>query len=114
MTMVSESQDVHMPQPADLSEQLGNLLTRQIHLARQGKVVEVERLTPQVDALVAQMASVSTDRPALEASQKDRLMEQYEELTLTLQAQRADVQARLKQVREVKRTISAYNSKRRR
>ena len=112
--MVSDPQDVYMSQPSDLSEQLGKLLTRQIHLARQGKVTEVERLTPQVDAVIAQMALRSTDRPALDRSQKDRLTEQYEELALTLQAQRADVQTRLKQVREVKRVISTYNRKKQR
>ncbi len=89
-------------------------MARQIQLAQCGKIAELERLTPQVDAVIARIVTAPTGRPLVSRTQRERLKEQYDDLVLALRAQQAEVQTKLKQTREVKRVVSAYRRKKRR
>jgi len=112
--MTDNRQRVHTEKAEDLAEQWRGFLAEQITRARQGNMVQVERLGARVDAVLAQMASGQTSRPVMAEPQRARLKRQYDELVLTLRAEQADVQTRLKQLRQVKRVVGAYNSKKRR
>jgi hypothetical protein len=112
--MTDDRQRVPTEKAEDLAEQLCGLLAEQITHARQGNMVQVERLGARADMVLAQMASDQTGQPVMAESQRARLKRQYDELALTLRAEQGDVQTKLKQLRQVKRVVGAYNSKKRR
>jgi hypothetical protein len=97
-----------------LPDQLCGLLTQQVVSARRGNMAQVERLAARVDAVVAQMKADGSEEARLTASQRTRVMQQYDELALVIEAERADVQARLQKLRQVKRVVGAYNRKKKR
>ena len=112
--MADDRQRVQTEETEDLPEQLCGLLTEQVTYARRGNMAQVERLGARVDAVMAQMAPDRASQPVMTEPQRVRLKRQYDELVLTLRAEQADVQTKLKQLRQVKRVVGAYNSKKRR
>jgi hypothetical protein len=92
-------------------EELNGLLVRQIASAREGNLAQVEQLATRANALVAGIvqgpSSVSSDVQ----SKKAQLKGLYDELTLALRAERGEAQAKLKQLRQVKRAVGAYGRK---
>lgn len=112
--MADDRQRVQMEAAQDLPEQLCGLLTEQVARARQGNMAQVERLGARVDAVIARMAQGRANQPVIAEPQRARLKQQYDELVLTLRAEQADMQSKIKQVRQVKRVVGAYNRKKRR
>lgn len=102
----------HSSVPADtlqaMSEELDRLLTQQIACAREGDLDQVERIAARTEALVAAIASRDAAGLTMAASQRVRLRQRYDELTLVLRAERSDVQTKLRQVRQVKRAVGSY------
>lgn len=88
-------------------EALCDLLSAQIVLAREGDFVQVEQLCERADGLITQMKETDTDR-SLTDSQRTHLEKLYGELTLALRIEQADVQSKLRQLRQVKRAVGVY------
>lgn len=94
-----------------LLDELQVLLERQIDLARQGKLGEFEALSKQADALVGKIVQTGTLDPAevfCDGVRREQLKRLYEDLCLTITAQKAGVGENISQVRKGKRTIQAY------
>jgi hypothetical protein len=95
---------------SDVSVELCALISAQITCARDGDLAQVERLCARVDDMVARMKEGSGDG-SVAGPQRMRLKQLYEELVLTLRAEQADMEARLKQLRKVKRAVGTYGRK---
>ena len=91
-------------------DELNGLLVRQIALAREGNLAQVEQLATRADALVAGIVQGSSSASSV-GSKKAPLKRLYDELTLALRAERGEAQAKLKQLRQVKRAVGAYGRK---
>lgn len=92
----------------EMWDELSGLLVRQIACAREGDLGQVEHMATRADALVAGITHGSSSEPASVESKKAHLKRLYDELTLALRAERGEVQAKLKQLRQVKRAVGAY------
>lgn len=112
--MADDREPVEAEEKESFPEQLCGLLTEQVACARRGNIARVEQLGAQVDTVIAQMAPDQMNQPVMAESQRARLQKKYDELVLMLQAEQADVQTRLSQLRQVKRVVGAYNTKKRR
>jgi len=96
-----------------LLDELQTLLEKQVELARQGSIREVEVLSKQADSLVEQIIQTGTHHcpeDVLKAEQRKKLGKLYEDLCLAISAQKAGVCTELKQIRKGKKTIQAYRS----
>ena len=98
-------------QTSDAPEVLCRLLCAQIASAREGNLSQVERLCAEAEDVVTQVKGAE-GALLLTIAQKTRLEQLYRDLVLTLQAERADVGGRLKQLRKVKRAVGAYGGQR--
>lgn len=105
--MTNDARNATQVATSDPFEALCDLLSAQIVLAREGDFVQVEQLCERADGLVTQMKETGADR-SLTKAQRTHLEKLYEELTLALRVEQVDVGARLKQLRRVKRAVSAY------
>jgi hypothetical protein len=95
----------------NLLDELQVLLERQIELARQGRLGEFEALSRQADALVGKIIQTGTLDPSeafCDVGRRKQLKRLYEDLCLTITAQKAGVCENISQVRKGKRTIQAY------
>jgi hypothetical protein len=95
---------------SDRVETLCDLLTAQVVCAREGNLGRLEQLCMRADDIVAQMKETDCNC-LISGPQRERLEQLYKELALTLGAERADVDSRLKQLRQVKRAVGAYGRK---
>lgn len=96
-----------------LLDELQTLLEKQIELARQGNIREVEALNKQADWLAGKIAQTGIlDRPdsAFIVERREQLQTLYKELCLAITAQKADVSEKLSQVRKGKKTVQTYSS----
>ncbi len=96
---------------AERLEELSRLLRQQIDDVREGQLDRVERLAARAETLVAGVIHDRQRAGTLAESQRAHLARLYEELALALRAERGDVQAKLRQLRQVKRAIGAYGRK---
>jgi hypothetical protein len=93
-----------------LLKELGNLLERQIELARRGSFGQLERLAGQCEPLVARIKAAGLlERPEYKEA-CERLSWLYRNLQLMLSAQRDDAAAMLNRIRKGRKMISAYHS----
>jgi len=112
---MTEGQQGVVTEPAEnLAEQLSDLLAQQVTCARQGNMARLERLGGDVEGVIARMTAGQTPCLGMTESRRAQLNRQYDELVLTLRAEQADVQGKLKQLRQVKRVVGACNHKKRR
>jgi hypothetical protein len=95
-----------------LATSLRGLLNAQLAAGREGNLSRVERLSEKANAAVAKIASDGGDESAVLGAERRELKRLYEELTLILRAEQADVQNKLKQLRKVKRVVAAYRTDR--
>ncbi len=108
--MTGDIQTTPHVQTTDASAELCDLLSAQIAHAHDGNLVHVERLCARADAIVTQLKETGSDH-SVTGSQRARLAQLYDELVLTLKAEHADVEDRLKQLRRVKRAVGVYGRK---
>ena len=91
-------------------KKLQNLLVKQIGLARQGNVNEIEALSKQSSSLVGKIArSGILESPGF-TNQRELLRKLYQDLYLALTAQQAENAKELSRVRMGKKTIAIYGS----
>lgn len=102
----------HSPeaQTSETFAELCDLLSAQIACARDGRLVQVERLCVHADDVVTRMGQTGANH-SVSDSERICLQQLYDELVLTLQAEQADVEVRLKQLRQVKRVVGAYGGR---
>ena len=106
--MANHCESVESTELEGLVARLCGLLAEQVACGRQGRIAQVEHLAAQVDGIIADMTRRPERSPVMTDSQHRRVQRLYGELILTLQADQADVQSKLKQLRQVKRIVGAY------
>ena len=108
--MMDNAESIESARTANGPETLCELLCAQIASAHEGNLPRVEQLCAQAEGVVTHMKGAGSDLSFNDA-QRTRLKQLYSELTLTLQAERADVGGRLKRLRRVKRAVGAYGGR---
>jgi len=93
-----------------LLDELQGLLEKQIKLARQGSIIDMERLSSQASSLVEKITQAGILELAEFKNRREHLQKLYEVLCLALTAQKADITEKLSQVRKGRKTIKAYRS----
>ena len=90
-------------------DELKNLLEKQVRLAQQGNISDVEILSRQADCLVQKITQTGLLEHPEFKNQWEQLRKLYEELRLAVTAQKADVSEKLSRVRKGKKTIETYH-----
>jgi len=96
-----------------LLDELQTLLEKQVEMARQGNIKDVEVLSKQAGSLVekiAQTGILDPADPAFNQVRRGQLQKLYEDLCLAVTAQKAGVGEELSRVRKGKKTIQTYRS----
>ncbi|NLH42184.1 MAG: hypothetical protein GX448_10115 [Planctomycetes bacterium] len=96
----------------ELAGRLCRLLEEQLIAGREGDLSRVEQLGWQADALVTGITCREGGAAGISQTRRRDLKRSYDELTLMLKAEQADVQGKLKQLRKVKRVVGAYRTNR--
>jgi hypothetical protein len=92
----------------ELAMRLCRLLEGQLAAGREGDLSRVEQLGEQANGIVASIVRQEGGAAAIPQDRRRQLKRSYDELTLMLRAEQADVQSRLRQLRKVKRVVGAY------
>ena len=111
--MSTNNTDVIGDNQIHLLDELQTLLEKQVEMAKQGNIRDVELLSKQADSLVEQIAQtgiLDAANPAFNGGQRERLRKLYEDLCLAITAQKAGVREELSRVRKGKKTVRAYRS----
>ena len=93
-----------------LLNELQSLLEKQIELARQGNINEIEVLSKQAGSLVRKIARSRVLESAEFESQHEQLRKLYQDLCLALTTQQVETAEELSRVRKGKKTIETYRS----
>jgi len=94
-----------------LLDELQTLLEKQVEMARQGNIKDVDVLSKQAGSLVekiAQTGILDPADPAFDEVRREQLQKLYEDLCLAITAQKAGVGEELSRVRKGKKTIQTY------
>jgi hypothetical protein len=94
----------------NLLDELQDLLERQIKLARQNCIGEIEVLSERANCLAAKIAQSGIVESGEFKNRRQQLRRLYEDLYMSITAQRADISEKLRRVRKGKRTIKAYRN----
>jgi hypothetical protein len=108
--MTADAHPISETQASVLVAELCDLLSAQIACAQDGSFAQVEHLCARADDVVARIGQTGAHHTVTK-SQRTRLERLYQELVLMLQAEHADIEARLRQLRQVKRAIGAYGGR---
>jgi hypothetical protein len=108
--MNSENVESNSDQQRQILSDLQHLLEKQIDLAHQGDIADVECIIEQANILVGEIAQMRILEWAQFRSQRTRLQKLYEALSLALTAQKADIAENLSHLRKGRKTIKAYRS----
>jgi hypothetical protein len=91
-------------------QELQNLLEKQIDLANQGNIKDVEAMARQASSLAERI----TDKKVLERpefqNRRQQLQKLYEDLCLVITAQKAKTGEQLIQIRKGRKMLGAYRS----
>jgi len=93
-----------------LLDELQSLLGKQIELARQGNINEIEVLSKQASFLVGKIARSGVLESSEFKSQHEQLRKLYQNLCLALTAQQAETAEELSWIRKGRKTIETYRS----
>ena len=106
--MSTDSDEIIPDEQIHLLDELQNLLEKQIELARQGNINEIEVLSKQASSLVGKIARSGLVESSESKSQREQLRKLYQDLCLALTAQQAETSEELSRVRKGKKTIATY------
>ena len=88
--------------------QLGNLLERQIELARHGDFAGLEQLAGQCEPLVVRITAAGLlENPAYKA-ERERLVKFYRDIQMAISMQKDVTGEQLKSMRKHKKTLAIY------
>ncbi len=93
-----------------LLDELQSLLEKQIELARQGNINEIEVLSKQASSLVGKITRSGVLESSEFKSQHEQLRKLYQDLCLALTTQQVETAEELSRVRKGKKTIETYRS----
>lgn len=93
-----------------LLDKLQVVLRKQIELARQGDVGEVETLVEQAGLLMEEINDLGILELPGYKNYRGKLQRLYKELCLILAGQKAGISGELSQIRKGRRTIKTYHS----
>jgi hypothetical protein len=108
--MSTNSVEIIPDGPIHLLDELQSLLEKQIELARQGNINEIEVLSKQASSLVEEIARSGALESSEFKSQHEQLRKLYQDLCLALTAQQVETAEELSRVRKGKKTIETYRS----
>lgn len=93
-----------------LLNELQSLLEKQIGLARQSNINEIEVLSKQASSLVGKIVRSGVLESSEFKSQHEQLRKLYQDLCLALTTQQVETAEELSRVRKGKKTIETYRS----
>ena len=96
-----------------LLDELQTLLEKQVEMARQGNIRDVEVLCKQAGSLsekIAQTGILDATEPVFNGERQEQLRKLYEDLCMAITDQKAGVSEELSRVRKGKKTIQTYRS----
>ena len=93
-----------------LLDDLQNLLEKQLEMAQQGNIRDVENLSKQTDFLVRKITQTDILESVEFKDRLERLQKLYKNLCLAVTAQKANVSEELSRVRKGKKTVTAYRN----
>jgi septal ring factor EnvC (AmiA/AmiB activator) len=93
-----------------LLDEIEDLLEKQIELAQQGNISDVEVLGEQAGSLVEKIVQAGILGLPEFKNRRDRIQKLYKDLCLAITDQKADVSEKLSLVRKGRKTIEAYRS----
>jgi len=96
----------------ELTTALHHLLEGQLAAGHEGNFARMVQLSELANAVVGRMIAHGSDVPAGMGARRRELKQLYDELILMLRAEQADVQGKLKQLRQMKRAVGAYRTDR--
>jgi hypothetical protein len=106
--MRADNGDIPPGEQVLLLQELQNLLEKQIALANQGNIKDVEAMARQASSLAERI----TDKGVLERPEfkirREQLQKLYAQLSLAISAQRAETGEQLIQIRKGKKLIESY------
>ncbi len=111
--MSTNNTDVIGDNQIHLLDELQTLLEKQVEMAKQGNIRDVELLSEKSGSLVekiAQTGILDPADPAFDEVRREQLQKLYEDLCLAVTAQKAGVREELSRVRKGKKTVQAYRS----
>ena len=88
--------------------ELQNVLQKQIELARQGNIGEVETLVKQAGFLIEKISDLGILKLPEYKNYQEKLQRLYKQLCLILAEQKAGIAGELSQIRKGKKTIEVY------
>jgi len=91
-----------------LLDELQSLLEKQIELARQGSIINVERLSSQASSLVEKITQAGILELSEFKNRREHLKKLYQDLCLAITAQKVDVTEKLSRVRKGRKAIETY------
>jgi hypothetical protein len=91
-------------------DDLQSLLEKQIELAQQGNISDVEVLSKQAGPVVEKIAQAGILELAEFKNQREQLQKLYKDLCLVITAQKADTGEKLGRVRKGKKTVEVYRN----
>ncbi len=93
-----------------LLDKLQNILQRQIELARQGNIGEVEALVEQAGFLVERISDLEILELPEYKNYREKLQRLYKELCLILAERKTGIAEELSRIRKGRRTVQTYHS----
>ena len=93
-----------------LLDDLQSLLERQVELAQQANIGDVELLSEQATCLVEKIAQTGVLESAEFENRRERLQKLYHKLNLVITARRDQTDETLSRVRRGKKTVEAYGN----
>lgn len=100
--------DIPPSEQVFLLRELQNLLEKQIELANQGNIKDVESLSRQASSLVEKCLQSRILEQTDLKNQREKLQKLYEQLSLALSAQRAETSEQLSQIRKGIKALHVY------
>ena len=91
-----------------LLDELQNVLQKQIELAQQGNIGEVEALVKQAGFLMERISDLGILKLPEYKNYQEKLQRLYKELCLALAAQKAEVAGQLNRIRKGKKSVEVY------
>ena len=93
-----------------LLDELQSLLEKQIKLARQDNITDIEHLSQKADKLVEKIAQAGILELAEFSKSREHLQKLYNKLRLALSAEATDIAEKLSRIRKGRKIIKAYRS----
>jgi len=108
--MSADSVEINPDGQIHLLNELQSLLEKEIELARQSNINEIEVLSKQASSLVGKIVRSGVLESSEFKSQHEQLRKLYQDLCLALTTQQVETAEELSRVRKGKKTIETYRS----